>query len=270
MREPFRDEALFAQLRLLAGQRVTVTVALETALAQEDKPVTLFGFRDHFADNWNNWKWPFVHSEHYAKYAARLRPFHGQLAFARAAGATRIALRSPAEKKWLRSLSHEQHLAGSGEAGVHTWNFSADAQPRAVQFEYLPGLEIAEEARLFEKIASSRPADLRAHIRLADLYRMTGESDRRAAVLQHLLQIWSEHAAAQMMVGRNDLRGPAWVALVLTLEQLERVGKVKKALERGRAELTAMAGAARGKLTEANVLARGWLEHRVQGKKKDQ
>ncbi|HUT78260.1 MAG TPA: hypothetical protein VM285_11265, partial [Polyangia bacterium] len=92
MHQPFADAATWVEIAVPAGGKAKIGGMYKAKVPQADKPDTLFGYRDRFADNWKNWDWPYTKAPEYAPVADRLKPFHGEIALG-AAAATRVTLR---------------------------------------------------------------------------------------------------------------------------------------------------------------------------------
>ncbi len=255
MRQPFTDEVHWIERTLEPGGPARVRGMYRTELERADKPATLFGHHDRFADNWKNWDWPYTKAEAYGEIADRLRPFHGSFSTLPAAE-TRIALSSAEGENWMRGMSHEQSVTRMRRPGTFEWRFGGDDLPAAVTLEYLPGLGFGEEIAVFARLAEERPDDLRARIRLADLHRFGGDASRRVAVLEELLDRWKANAKDRMLTGRNDFRLSAHVALARTLDSL---GKTKKANEIAAAGAEILDQIDESGRTERHRLAAAWL-----------
>jgi hypothetical protein len=256
--EPYVDEAHFLDADVPAGATLTIRARCSTFALAVDKPTTLAGFRDRFLDNVRNWAWSYVHAPRYAPLAARIAPLYAALAL-RAAGRTEIELRAATSEIWWRGLSHEQNAQGPGAAAVQRLAFEDSDRPAVIELEYLPGMPVGEETVLFEALSGERPTDLRAAVRLADLLRFGGEHAQRVAVLRRLLATWDANAGEQLLLGRNDVRGPLTVGLVRSLEAMGLVDEAHAAAAGGVRSLRGLDGAS---LTEANALALRWLEGR--------
>ncbi|MFO8072052.1 MAG: hypothetical protein R6V85_09280 [Polyangia bacterium] len=255
MRQPFTDEVHWIERTVEAGGSARVRGMYRTELERADKPATLFGHHDRFADNWKNWDWPYTKAEAYGEIAERLHPFHGSFSTL-PAEETRIALSSAEGKNWMRGMSHEQSVTRMRRPGTFEWRFERDDLPAAVTLEYLPGLGFGEEIAVFQRLAEERNDDLRARIRLADLHRFGGDASRRAEVLEELLDRWKANAKDQMLTGRNDFRLSAHVALVRALDSL---GETKKASRLAAAGAEILDQVDESRRTERHRLAAGWL-----------
>jgi hypothetical protein len=229
---------------------------------QAEKPATLFGYPDRFADNWKNWDWPYTKAPEYAPVAERLRPFHGEIALHPAA-ATKVTLRCRDGVDWLRTMSHEQNAQKLRSPGMYEWNFDAANRPSRLGFEFLPDLPIAEEIAAFEALVKARKDDLRARIRLSDLLRFGGDAARRAEVLAGLLDAWPKNAKKQLLEGRNDVRAGALVGRVIALGAAGKNAEATKAAAQGVKLLAGFETKGEG---EMNGLALSWLSAAAENK----
>ena len=253
IQQPFENEVSYVEVSIEAGASMNVIGGYKVAIARADKPETLFGFHDHFSRNWKNWDWPYTKAPQYKSITDDLKPFVGTFLTAPALE-SRIILRSRDGMHWTRAMSHEQYVTKIRTPGAHAWNFTADQIPVHVGFEYLPGLDIQKELETFEEIVKANPDDLRARIRLADLELYGGDPEKRVRGLKKLLDVWDKSAKKQLLTGRNDVRGPAYVALVKSLLQLDKKDEAKRFAKKGLKLLDSM-----DKKLEMNNLAASWL-----------
>jgi len=261
MKQPFVDVAHWIEIDVPAGGRTTVSGMYKAAVTRADKPATLFGYRDRFADNWRNWDWPYTKAPEYQPVAERLRPFHGEIALIPAAS-TRVTLQCREREDWLRTMSHEQNVQKLRTPGAYEWTFADGDRPSRLGFEFLPDLPVEEEIEVFERLVAARKNDLRARIRLADLLRFGGDAARRAEVLAGLLQAWPANAKAQLLEGRNDVRAGACVGRVVSLRAAGKNAAAKKAAAEGVKLLAGFETTGEG---ERNGLALSWLSAVAEG-----
>jgi hypothetical protein len=254
IQQPFENEVHYVEVTIDPGASTNVVGGYKVVIARADKPETLFGFHDRFSRNWKNWDWPYTKAPQYKSVAADLTPFHGTFLTAPAAE-SRIILRNRDELNWTRTMSHEQYVTRLRTPGAHAWNLTADQIPVHVEFEYLPGLDIQKELEAFEKIVKANPGDLRAWIRLADLELYGGDPAKRVKGLKKLLDVWDQNAKKQLLTGRNDVRGPAYVALVKSLLQLGKKAEASRFAKKGLKLLDSLDAN-----LEMNKLAARWLE----------
>ena len=254
IQQPFEDEVHYVEVTIEPGASTHVVGGYQVTIARADKPETLFGFHDRFSRNWKNWDWPYTKAPQYKAVAADLKPFHGTFLTAPAVE-SRIILRGRDGLHWTRAMSHEQHVTKLRTPGAHAWNFRADQIPVHVEFEYLPGLDIQKELEAFAKIVKANPGDLRARIRLADLELYGGDPGKRVKGLKKLLDVWDKSAKKQLLTGRNDVRGPAYVALVKSLLQLDKKAEASRFAKKGLKLLDSL-----DTNLEMNKLAARWLE----------
>jgi len=259
LQQPYRDRASHVEIAVPGGARVHVRGAYKLEIPRSEKPQTLFGYADHFSNNWKNWDWPYIHAEQYGRIESKMLPYACQIRTVQAARA-QVTLAGSTGANWLRAMSHEQNVEKLRQAGTYRWSFSAEDLPVALGLEYLPGLDAAEEIAAFEEIAAARPGDLRARIRLADLHRFAGDTARRVKVLEELLSVWESGAKEQMLTGRNDVRGPVYVALVTSLLALDKRERAAKRAAEGAKAVAGLDGQ-----LEMNRLAAAWLAKAAAG-----
>ncbi len=255
IQQPFENEVHYVEVTIEPGVATNVIGGYKVTIARADKPETLFGFHDHFSRNWKNWDWPYTKATEYKNVVNVLKPFVGKF-LTTPAVESRIILRGRDGVHWTRAMSHEQYVTKIRTPGAHAWNFTADQIPVHVEFEYLPGLDIQKELETFEKIVKANPNDLRARIRLADLELYGGDPDGRVRVIKKLLAVWEKNAKKQLLTGRNDVRGPAYVALVKSLLQLDKKDEARRFAKKGLNLLNSM-----NKKLEMNKLAASWLKN---------
>lgn len=254
IQQPFENKVHYVEVTIEPGASMNVIGGYQVTIARADKPETLFGFHDHFSRNWKNWDWPYIKAPQYKSVAADLKPFVGTFLTTPAAE-SRIILRGRDGIHWTRAMSHEQYVTKIRTPGAHAWNFTAEQIPVHVGFEYLPGLEIQKELEAFEKIVKANPGDLRARIRLADLELYGGDPGKRVKGLKKLLAVWDKSAKKQLLTGRNDVRGPAYVALVKSLLQLDKKAEARRFAKKGLKLLDSLDAN-----LEMNKLAARWLK----------
>ncbi len=254
IQQPFENEVHYLEVTIEPGASMNVIGGYQVTIARADKPETLFGFHDHFSRNWKNWDWPYTNAPQYKSIADDLKPFHGTF-LTTPAVESRIVLRGRDGVHWTRAMSHEQNVTKIRTPGAHAWNFAADQLPVHMEFEYLPGLDIQKELATFEKIVRANPGDLRARIRLADLELYGGDPGKRVKGLKKLLDAWEKNAKKQLLTGRNDVRGPAYVALVKSLLQLDKKDEARRFARKGLKLLDSL-----DKKLEMNKLATRWLK----------
>jgi hypothetical protein len=258
MQQRFRDVVVYSRATLGPGQSITVKGSYLTAVRAGDVPNRLFGYPDHFGDNWKNYDWPFTKAKAYEEIAGDLTPFFGRFVPGKA-NRSQITLRSKSGESWIRTMSHQQNVERLRMRGAYRWEFYGDQKPSQVYFEYLPGVELEQEIGVFRAIVRERRDDLRARIRLADLASRAGDAEAEAEILDALLSRWKKkRAEEQQLVGRNDVRGPAYVALVRALAASERAGEAKQRAAEGYELLDGFE--AKVKEIEMNRLILDWLD----------
>jgi hypothetical protein len=262
MHQPWVDAGTWIELAVPAGGSAAITGMYKARATQAEKPATLFGYPDRFAENWKNWDWPYTKAPEYAPVAERLKPFHGELAL-RPAAATKVTLRCRDGVDWLRTMSHEQNAQKLRSPGMYEWNFDAAALPTRLGFEILPDLPIQEEIAAFEALVKARKDDLRARIRLSDLLRFGGDAARRAEVLADLLKVWPGAAKKQLLEGRNDVRAGALVGRVIALRDAGKNAEAEQAAAEGVKLLSGFETKGEG---ERNGLALSWLSAVARGR----
>jgi hypothetical protein len=256
MQQPFRDEVRFARFPIGPDDSITVKGSLMAQVDQADKPTTLFGYHDRFADNWKNWDWPYTKSKPYAAIADKLRPFHGRFHLG-PGGRAQIDIRPRSGDAWIRAMSHEQNVEKLRMSGAYRWEFYGENKPDQIEFEYVVGLTLHEEIEVFRKIIKKNRHDLRARIRLADLAGFAGDPAARADIIESLLKAWNKNAKEQLLIKRNDVRGPAYVALVKSLLAIDDKQAAAKYAAEGVELLDSFDDDF--KKLEMNRLARRWL-----------
>jgi len=260
MQQPFRDELLISRIQLTPGKTETIKGVYTGRVEQADKPQTLFGFHDRFVHNWKNWDWPYTKAKAYAAIADELKPFHGWFGLGRA-DRSQITIRSASGDEWIRTMSHEQVTEKLRIPGTYRWSFWGGEKPSQVEFEYVVGIPLSREIEVFRAIIKERRDDLRARIRLADLAGFAGDHEARVSILEALLKFWKKNAKEQMLADSNDVRGPAYVALVKSLLAIEQKDEAATRAQEGIDVIKELEAA--GQNTEMNRMARTWLEKQL-------
>jgi len=258
VQQPYRDAVVYSKTSLEAGASITVKGSYVTSVPQLDKPTTLFGYPDRFGNNWKNYDWPYTKAEAYEELGPQLRPFQGRFVPGKA-NRCQITLRSKSGENWIRTMSHQQNVEKLRMRGASRWEFYGSQKPAQVHFEYLPGVDLNAEIKTFRGIVRERRDDLRARIRLADLAGRAGDAEAEAEILESLLTRWkNKRAKEQMLTGRNDVRGAAYVALVRALKATDRERDAKQRAVEG---IEVIDGLEDGvKDNETNRLIRDWLD----------
>ncbi len=230
IKQPYQDVVFYIEVEVPSGKTTQVKGAYKLPVRRFDKPETLFGYQDRFSQNWKNWDWPYTKADEYKEIAADLRPFYVRF-FTNGATSTSVTLNGSRDA--LRTMSHEQNITKMRTPGTFAWNFGADDLPSMLSFEYVEGLDIQKEIGAFEKLKDARADDLRARIRLSDLYFFGGDMKERATLLEQTLKIWEKGAKEQMLSGSNDVRGAAYVALVGSLLATDQKAKARRFAKKG-------------------------------------